>query len=156
MNKLIEHNLQIYNDFSNLIENDNKVKLQKNNNKNYFTLSINDINYCIASYYYNNIIRIDIIGKDVYNFYRILEVFDNIDEIFNYFYKIKCEYYYELNEPFNSENQSELQDNNKESENKKNYYKYNNEVKYEYQNKNNFKYFNKNKNRNKNRNYKIN
>lgn len=89
MNLLKEHNLKIFNELSILIELDNKIKFEKNKDKNYFSFSINNQYYSIGSYYYNNNIKIDLIGKDDNNFFRILEVFDNSNEIFNYFYENK-------------------------------------------------------------------
>ncbi len=123
MKLLIDHNIKIYNELFDLIKEDEQVKLEKNINKNYFTLIINDNYYVIASFFYNNNIKIDIIGKDQNNVFRVLEVFESSDQIFNYFYKIKYEYYYELNKELdqglyqeleNEELDEELDDESKE------------------------------------------
>jgi hypothetical protein len=118
MKLLIDHNIKIYNELFDLIKEDEKVKLEKNINKNYFTLIINDNYYVIASFFYNNNIKIDIIGKDNNNIFRVLEVFESSDEIFNYFYKIKCEYYYELNKELDQELEDEELDEGLDEESK--------------------------------------
>lgn len=92
-----DHNLKIFNELYNLIDFDHEANLQKDEDKSYFTLFINNEYYSLGSYYYNNDIRIDLIGKDDDGFFRILEVFDNADEIFNYFYENKYEDSSEIN-----------------------------------------------------------
>jgi hypothetical protein len=91
MNVLVEHNLKFFNELYNLIEFDHKVNLEKDKDKNYFSFFINNQYYSIGSFYYNNDIRIDLIGKDDNDVFRILEVFNKADEIFNYFYENKSE-----------------------------------------------------------------
>ena len=91
MNLLVEHNLKIFSELYDLIEFDHKVNLEKDKDKNYFSFFINNQYYSLGSYYYNNDIRIDLIGKDDNDVFRILEVFDKADEIFNYFYENKSE-----------------------------------------------------------------
>jgi len=91
MNVLVEHNLNFFNELSNLIEFDHKVNLEKDKDKNYFSFFINNQYYSLGSYYYNNDIKIDLIGKDDNDVFRILEVFDTSNEIYNYFYENKFE-----------------------------------------------------------------
>jgi hypothetical protein len=91
MNILKEHNLKIFSELYDLVEVDHKVNLEKDKDKNYFNFIINNEYYSIGSFYYNNDIRIDLIGKDDNDVFRILEVFDNANEIFNYFYENKSE-----------------------------------------------------------------
>ena len=91
MNILKEHNLKIFSELYDLVEVDHKVNLEKDKDKNYFNFFINNEYYSIGSFYYNNDIRIDLIGKDDNDVFRILEVFDNANEIFNYFYENKSE-----------------------------------------------------------------
>lgn len=109
MNLLVEHNLKIFSELYDLIEFDHKVNLEKDKDKNYFSFFINNQYYSIGSYYYNNDIKIDLIGKDDNDVFRILEVFDNADEIFNYFYENKSKYLLQL--------QSESQEGLKEESN---------------------------------------
>ena len=115
MNVLVENNLKIFNELYNLIEFDHKVNLEKDKDKNYFSFFINNQYYSLGSYYYNNDIKIDLIGKDNNDVFRILEVFDNADEIFNYFYENKSDNLLQIK----SESQDELsQDSSKEETNK--------------------------------------
>ena len=66
----------------------------------------------VKYYYYNNDIRIDLIGKDDNDVFRILEVFDNADEIFNYFYENKSEDLdlFESQDGLDDESEKEFQD----------------------------------------------
>lgn len=105
MNVLVEHNFKIFNELYNLIEFDHKVNLGKNKDKNYFSFFINNQYYVLGSYYYNSDIKIDLIGKDDNDVFRILEVFDKAHEIFNYFYENKSEDLLELK----SESEDEFQ-----------------------------------------------
>ena len=112
MNILKEHNLKIFNELYDLIEHDYKVNIQKDKDKNYFSFFINNQYYSLGSYYYNNYIRIDLIGKDDNDVFRILEVFDNADEIFNYFYENKSEDLdlFESQDGLDDESEKEFQD----------------------------------------------
>jgi hypothetical protein len=118
MNILVEHNLKIFNELYNLIEFDHKVNLEKDKDKNYFSFFINNQYYSIGSYYYNNDIRIDLIGKDDNNVFRILEVFEHTHEIFNYFYENKCEDLLQLKSESKNEFQEESNKYNNDNLNK--------------------------------------
>ena len=156
MNVLVEHNFKIFNELYDLIEFDHKVNLEKDKDKNYFSFFINNQYYSLGSYYYNSDIKIDLVGKDDNNVFRILEVFDNSGQIFNYFYENKSEDLdlFESKDGLENESEKEFQDelleniledkSKKESQNgfKNNLDKYNNDT------------LNKtNKNRNRNRKY---
>ena len=112
MNILKEHNLKIFSELYDLVEVDHKVNLEKDKDKNYFNFFINNEYYSIGSFYYNNDIRIDLIGKDDNDVFRILEVFDNADEIFNYFYENKSEDLdlFESQDGLDDESEKEFQD----------------------------------------------
>ena len=118
MNLLVEHNLKIFNELYELIEFDHNVNLEKDKKKNYFSFFINNQYYSIASYYYNNDIKIDLIGKDDNDVFRILEVFEHTHEIFNYFYENKCEDLLQLKSESKNEFQEESNKYNNDNLNK--------------------------------------
>ena len=87
-NSLLENNLQIYNELLELTCHDNNIKFEKDISKNYFSIFINNKYYSILSDYYDNNIKLDIIGEDEEKYVTILETLKTSYEIFNYFYYI--------------------------------------------------------------------
>jgi hypothetical protein len=85
---LLENNLQIYNELLQLTCHDNNIKFEKDISKNYFTIFVNNKYYAILSDFYNNNIKLDIIGEDLEKYVTILETLETSYEIFNYFYNI--------------------------------------------------------------------
>ena len=88
MNPLTINNLQIYNELLELTCHDNNIKFEKDISKNYFSIFINSKYYAILSDYYDNNIKLDIIGEDEEKYVTILETLKTSCEIFNYFYYI--------------------------------------------------------------------
>jgi len=88
INNLIKHNLKIYEEFLNYINNLNIIILNKpsyKNRKYYFNIEINEDILCISSIYDSkNNIKIEIIGIDSNNIFGILDIFDNINNVIEY------------------------------------------------------------------------
>ena len=86
--KLVEHNLKIYEEFINYRTKLNIIILNKptyENNKYYFSIQFNDDIFCILSIYHcKNNIKIEIIGRDNNNVFRVLDCFDNTYSIIGY------------------------------------------------------------------------
>jgi hypothetical protein len=89
INNLIKHNLKTYEELVNYINNLNIIVLNKpsyENKKYYFSIEINEDVFCILSIYdEKNNIKIEIIGRDNNNIFRILDIFNNINNVIEYF-----------------------------------------------------------------------
>ena len=89
INNLIKHNLKIYEEFLNYINNLNIIILNKpsyKNRKYYFSIEINEDIFSISSIYDSkNNTKIEIIGIDNNNLIGILGIFNNTNNIIEYF-----------------------------------------------------------------------
>jgi hypothetical protein len=102
--KLIEHNIKIYNKILNIIENNLDKNININitnipsfeNNQNYFSFSTFDKKYYTIASNFNklNLINIELIGSDEKNIFRLLNTFDNEEQLLQYFIEIYGEIKY--------------------------------------------------------------
>lgn len=98
MSTKYNHNLDIFNKLVTIFSKNKYINIEKDINdlhKYSFNFIIFDDIYCISSFNYNNIIKIDLIGKDDKNYYRLLDVFENEDDLlffFNNKYNLEKEY----------------------------------------------------------------
>jgi hypothetical protein len=112
--ELIEDNIKIYNKILNIIQNNLDKNININitnipsfeNNQNYFSFSTFDKKYYTIASNFNklNLIIIELIGSDEKNIFRLLNTFDNEEQLLQYFIEIYGEIKYDdliINECYN-------------------------------------------------------
>jgi hypothetical protein len=95
---LVDHNIKIYNKILNIIQNNLDKNININitnipsfeNNQNYFSFSTFDKKYYTIASNFNklNLIIIELIGSDEKNIFRLLNTFDNEEQLLQYFIEI--------------------------------------------------------------------
>ena len=111
---LVDHNIKIYNKILNIIQNNLDKNININitnipsfeNNQNYFSFSTFDKKYYTIASNFNklNLIIIELIGSDEKNIFRLLNTFDNEEQLLQYFIEIYGEIKYDdliINECYN-------------------------------------------------------